>query len=65
MIVIHYIYLRKADNTRHKADGIFFDVNKAIKFIYSLRKNKTTHITGWTCENAEDNEYLNQRINLF
>lgn len=65
MIIIHYSYVRKFDGTYQKADATFYDVYKAVKFIYSLRKNKSAHVHGWTCEYSEDNEYLASRINLF
>lgn len=39
---------------------IFFDVKKALRFLYATAKKYI--IIGWTCDNPEDNDYLNYKF---
>ena len=39
------------------------DVEKAIKFCWSMKKQKM-FLIGWECVDPEDNEELNKRVNM-
>lgn len=62
MITIYYDYRVKAGEWR-RGYKEFYDVEKAIRFIYSLKRKKDScFITGVECEYQEDDEYITQRV---
>lgn len=61
MITIHYLYKRKLDGKWYEAEKEFLDVRKALRFLYSIKKNCV--ILGWDTDDQWDNEWLNRRFN--
>lgn len=63
MITIFYLYFNKTENKMKEASQIFNDVQKAIKFCWSMKKRKMI-LDGWSCYDPEDNELMSMRVNI-
>ena len=62
MIRVYYCYKRKRDGKWRKSFRDFYDCRKALAFMKSIdAPNKESFITGWDCDNPDDNEWLYQR----
>ena len=59
MIIIYFMYQSVKDLKWYEDSKIFYDVKKALRFLYATQRKFI--ITGWECENPEDNDYLNYR----
>lgn len=55
MIKIYYV-----DQYGREDYIIFYDVKKALRFLYGTMKKYI--ISGWVCDRDEDNDYLNYRF---
>ena len=42
---------------------MFDDVNKAIRFCWSM-KNRPMILDGWSCYDPEDNELMDYKVNM-
>ena len=60
MIKINYIYKGKLSGIWYEDYIIFYDVKKALRFLYGTRDKYI--IQSWECDNPEDNNYLNYRF---
>lgn len=63
MITIFYLYFNKTENKMKEASQIFDDVQKAIRFCWSMKKRKMV-LDGWSCYDPEDNEILQRKVNI-
>ena len=63
MITIFYLYFSKTENKMKEASQIFDDVQKAIRFCWSMKKRKMV-LDGWSCYDPEDNEILQRKVNM-
>ena len=63
MITIFYHYYNKKENKMKEASRVFDDVNKAIKFCWSMKDRKMI-LDGWSCYDIEDHELMNAKVNM-
>lgn len=63
MITIFYYYWSKSESRMKEAERIFYDVYKAIRFCWSM-KNRRMTLTGWSCLDPEDNEFMQMKVNF-
>lgn len=63
MITIFYYYWNKTESKMKRAEQIFYDVHKAIRFCWSM-KNKKMILDGWTCYDQECNQLMNYKVNM-
>ena len=63
MITVFYYYWNKSESKMKKAEQIFYDVHKAIRFCWSM-KNKKMILDGWTCYDQECNQLMNYKVNM-
>ena len=63
MIRILFEFWCKSLNRLKAGEKRFDDVEKAIKFCWSMKKQKM-FLIGWECVDPEDNEELNKRGDL-
>ena len=65
MIVVKYFYKKKLDHNWYKGEKSFYDVNKAVRFMYSIDgKNKQSFVDSYECDDYEEQEYINQHYTL-
>lgn len=64
MIVVRYVYLRKRDKKICHSSLVFFEIDKACRFIHSLVHDKTgtRWYDGYYTDDPEENEEMNRRI---
>ena len=65
MIIIYYYYWKKDCPKSHweKAEKIFYSVLTASRFCWGMKKRKMI-LDGWACDDPEDNQQLNQKVNI-
>lgn len=63
MITIFYYYWNKSESKMKEAEQIFYDVQRAIRFCWSM-KNKRMVLNGWSCFYPEDNELMQMKVNI-
>ena len=62
MITIKYYYITK-DGEVKEAKAVFYDVKKAIRFLYKCKTSKNMRYSGdITCDNYYDLEYINRKF---
>ena len=65
MITIVYFYKRKLDHKWFKDEKYFYDVKKALRFMYKMdAKGRESFIDSYSCDDLEEQEYINQRFTL-
>ena len=63
-IIVYYIYMNK-DGEQIESIKVFTDKLYALRFMKKVDGKKFTgYVTGWKCDDAYDNEWLNQRHSL-
>ncbi len=63
MITVFYYYYNKTESKMKRAEQIFYDVHKAIRFCWSM-KNKKMILDGWSCYDQECNQLMNYKVNM-
>ena len=63
MITIFYFYWSKKENKFKEAEQIFYSVQSAIRFCWSM-KNRKMVLNGWSCFDLEDNEYMQRKVDI-
>ena len=62
MIEIEFIYIRK-DGLPSRAFKTFYNVKKAVKFLYKIKNSKNMVFTGnFSCDDPNDTEYINSHF---
>ena len=61
MITINYTYRVKAGEWR-RDEKEFEEVEKAIRFIWSIKRKENAFITSYECDDSEENEYISYRV---
>ena len=61
MIEIEYIYKSIVTQKWMIARKSFDNVKKALRFLYAIKRAGGI-VSGWSCDDPYDNEYLNQRF---
>ena len=62
-----YFYYWKVDgfNKRwEKGEKSFNSVESASKFCWSMKNNKHLVLDGWSCDDPEDNQEMNIKVNI-
>lgn len=63
MIEIKYYYLKKGSNIPMVAYANFYNVEKAIRFMYKCKSSKTLIYSGeFSCDDSCDTEEINRRF---
>lgn len=62
MIVVYYCYLRKRDGKICHSNTLFYDVNKACRFIYSLQNAKNKWYESYSSDDPEESNELYQKL---
>ena len=65
MIIVWFQYFNKSLQL-WKDDGVkeFDDVEKAIKFCWSMKNNNNMRLIGYQCYDAYDREKMDKRVNV-
>lgn len=63
MIEVVYYYVSKLTGHWMKATKTFYDVKKAVRFIYKVNRTMNMSYDGeFTCDDPEDTEYINSHV---
>lgn len=63
MITIYYQYWSKKEGQMKPAEQTFYDINKAVKFCWSM-KNRKMILLRWETFDSEENEEMYRRVNI-
>ena len=61
MIIVNYTYRIKADEWRRNYKE-FEELEKAIRFIWSIKRKKDAFVTSYECDDPEENEVIDRRV---
>ena len=61
MIEVEYLY-KKVSGEWKQGSSTFYDIEKAIRFIYKVRSGKKFIYIGFSCDDSETCEYINRRV---
>lgn len=62
MIRVNYLYYRRSDNSWWEDSKIFEYPNMALRFIYKMKRSLNHVYTGFTCDYADEHEYITRRL---
>ena len=62
MIIVYYAYIRKRDNKLCHGSTIFYEVNKACRFIYMLQNSKDKWYQYYSTDDSEENNEMIQKL---
>lgn len=63
MLHVHYQYQKK-DGTIHTATNYFYDVNKAVRFVYMINKSNDKRLIGYGADDSEETEEFYRKVHL-
>ena len=63
MIIVDFM-VRK-DNKWVSEEKIFYSIDSAVRFCWSMRYKPKMCLNGWRCSSPEENQEMNFRVNLY
>lgn len=66
MIIVYFYYWKVDGLKRHweKAEKIFYSIESASRFCWSMKNNKLLMLDGWSCSDPEDNQAMQRKVNI-
>lgn len=61
MLHINFEYQKK-DGTIHSATQYFYDVEKAVRFAYMVKKSKDKRLVSYGADDSEEHELLDRKL---
>ena len=64
MIIVYYYYRKTATSSCEKCQKIFYSVDSASRFCWSMKNRWKMILDGWSCDYPEDNQEMNRRVDI-